>query len=101
MALARDVDPRLSPDGDRQLLLVTGELNGRVGIPGSETSIAYITEIGPVYVGIPTDQTELLGIHLRLLRALVDGVAFAPGYASAIRKGTFGQVKRSFARPEP
>jgi len=80
--------------GTHHLLQICGEMNGRVWISegGSSSHLVLLTGIGPVWIPLPTTETELRGLHWELREANLGGRTVVPR-ETAVAPQSWGEVK--------
>ena len=93
VALALRFVPDLTPSSPQRLVSINGRLNGDLWIEHSDVGIIFVSGLGPVWCAVHTDMAEFVGVHLELAEAKVGGQIIRPGWPTAIRKGSWGEVK--------
>lgn len=88
VAQARRFVPGLSAASLHQLVNIQGRENGAAAV--------FLTGIGPVWIPIATDMTELQGVHLELAEARIGGQVIQPVDATAVQPIGFGRIKTSY-----
>jgi hypothetical protein len=90
LAFARRFLPELTATSPQRLLLLDGTL--RNASHGS-FSVVLLTGIGPIWIPIHTDQTELQGARLELAEARIDGQVWKPRAETVVLMQSWAQVK--------
>lgn len=90
VAVARRFLQELSTTSPQRLILLNGGL--RDSAHGT-FSVVLLTGIGPIWIPIHTDQTELQGGRVELAEALIDGQVWKPSAETAILPQGWAQIK--------
>ena len=96
VAMARRFIPKLSPSSPNKLINISGRNNGMVATSLGGTDVMVLTGIGPIWIPLPTDMTELQGIHLELNEARLGDVVLRPSNTTIVQPVSFGWLKTSF-----
>lgn len=95
IGMARRFIPNLSPSSSNKLMNIRGQNNGMVSTSLGGTGVIVLTGIGPIWIPLPTDMTELQGIHLELSEARLGDIVLHPSDTTIVQPTSFGWLKTS------